>query len=104
MQKKCRYLFLAANAGPGKSVGPGADPGSIRDRPQTRADLRTCPRHAVGRRGQAGPLSNFVANPAGAVIFNAVGSIRQIVQSEGSPRRCCLVVALAATGFTRSAR
>ncbi|OWQ86122.1 hypothetical protein CDN98_14190 [Roseateles terrae] len=38
------------------------------------------------------PLANFMTNPAGAAIVNAVGPIRQIVQSDGvSPRRYLVI-------------
>ncbi|MBP0495590.1 YncE family protein [Pararoseomonas indoligenes] len=48
--------------------------------------------HADGRGGLE-PLANFMTNPAGAAIVNAVGPIRQVVQgaAEG-PRRYLVIV------------
>ncbi len=39
------------------------------------------------------PLAGFMTNPAGAAIVNAVGPIRQIVQSSGPTPRRYLVIA-----------
>jgi hypothetical protein len=44
------------------------------------------------------PLSNFMTNPAGAAIANALGPIRQIVQGEVElPRRYLVIVPGSAT-------
>jgi hypothetical protein len=40
------------------------------------------------------PLAAFVANPAGSAIVNALGPIRQLVQTEANTPRRYLVVAL----------
>ncbi len=45
--------------------------------------------------GDLQPLASFVTNPAGSAIVNAVGPIRQIVQSSEKAERRYLVVALA---------
>jgi hypothetical protein len=42
-----------------------------------------------GTAGPLVPLVAFVANPAGAAIVNAVGPIRQYIQSE--PKRCLVI-------------
>jgi len=43
--------------------------------------------------GQLEPLASFVTNPAGSAIVNAVGPIRQIVQSKAdAPRRYLVIV------------
>ena len=42
--------------------------------------------------GRIEPLAAFIANPAGAAIVNAVGPIRQIVQSDVTPERRYLVI------------
>jgi YVTN family beta-propeller protein len=42
--------------------------------------------------GRLEPLATFITNPAGAAIVNAVGPIRQIVQSDASPERRYLVI------------
>lgn len=39
------------------------------------------------------PLANFMANPAGAAVVNAVGPIRQVVQGTGEDQRRYLVIA-----------
>jgi hypothetical protein len=45
--------------------------------------------------GTLEPLANFVANPAGAAVVNAVGPIRQIVQGQAAaPRRYLVIVPL----------
>jgi hypothetical protein len=44
-------------------------------------------------KGGLEPLSAFKANPAGAAIVNAVGPIRQIVQSGAKAERRYLVIA-----------
>jgi len=43
-------------------------------------------------RGALQPLSSFTTNPAGSAIVNAVGPIRQIVQSEAKAERRYLVI------------
>jgi hypothetical protein len=43
--------------------------------------------------GKLEPLASFTTNPAGSAIVNAVGPIRQIVQSEAETRRRYLVIA-----------
>jgi hypothetical protein len=43
--------------------------------------------------GALEPLSAFTTNPAGAAIVNAVGPIRQIVQSDAPAERRYLVIA-----------
>lgn len=48
--------------------------------------------------GKLEGLSNFMTNPAGSAIVNAVGPIRQIVQSRDKAARRYLVVATAANG------
>ena len=53
--------------------------------------------HADGS-GPIEPLANFVTNPAGAAIVNAVGPIRQLVQQSAEAPRRYLVIA---TGSTR---
>ncbi len=45
--------------------------------------------------GDLQPLASFMTNPAGSAIVNAVGPIRQIVQSSEKAERRYLVVALA---------
>ena len=45
--------------------------------------------------GPLEPLSSFTTNPAGAAIVNAVGPIRQVVQSGGGTERRYLVIARA---------
>jgi len=45
--------------------------------------------------GDLQPLASFMTNPAGSAIVNAVGPIRQIVQSNGKAERRYLVVAAA---------
>jgi YVTN family beta-propeller protein len=42
--------------------------------------------------GRLEPLAAFMTNPAGSAIVNAVGPIRQIVQSEAEPERRYLVI------------
>lgn len=42
--------------------------------------------------GRLEPLAEFVTNPAGSAIVNAVGPIRQIVQSQVKPERRYLVI------------
>jgi YVTN family beta-propeller protein len=42
--------------------------------------------------GRIEPLAAFMTNPAGAAIVNAVGPIRQIVQSDVTPQRRYLVI------------
>ena len=44
-------------------------------------------------RGELQPLAEFMTNPAGAAIVNAVGPIRQIVQSATTTERRYLVIA-----------
>jgi hypothetical protein len=52
---------------------------------------------ALGKRadgsGALQPLAGFMTNPAGSAIVNAVGPIRQIVQSDGKADRRYLVIA-----------
>ncbi|PTB18775.1 hypothetical protein C9I57_19895 [Trinickia symbiotica] len=43
--------------------------------------------------GALEPLANFVTNPAGSAVVNAVGPIRQIVQAQAADTRRYLVVA-----------
>jgi hypothetical protein len=43
--------------------------------------------------GPLQPLSTFMTNPAGSAIVNAVGPIRQIVQSNAKAERRYLVIA-----------
>ncbi|WP_431102807.1 YncE family protein [Roseateles noduli] len=43
-------------------------------------------------RGALQPLANFMTNPAGAAIVNAIGPIRQIVQSDAPAARRYLVI------------
>src|SRR5215813_7068832 len=44
--------------------------------------------------GKLDPLANFMTNPAGAAVVNAVGPIRQVVQSsEPAPRRYLIIAA-----------
>jgi hypothetical protein len=43
--------------------------------------------------GPLEPIAGFMSNPAGAAIVNAVGPIRQIVQSTGPAPRRYLVIA-----------
>lgn len=43
-------------------------------------------------RGRLEPLAAFMTNPAGSAIVNAVGPIRQIVQSQVKPERRYLVI------------
>jgi YVTN family beta-propeller protein len=47
----------------------------------------------VSGHGVLEPLTTFMTNPAGSAIVNAVGPIRQIVQSEQKPERRYLVIA-----------
>lgn len=42
--------------------------------------------------GALQPLANFLTNPAGAAIVNAIGPIRQIVQEARDDRRRYLVI------------
>lgn len=39
------------------------------------------------------PLANFMTNPAGSAVVNAVGPIRQMVQAQSEPQRRYLVIA-----------
>ncbi|WP_120010352.1 YncE family protein [Teichococcus vastitatis] len=48
--------------------------------------------------GALQPLSSFMTNPAGSVIVNAVGPIRQLVQGEGDAPRRFLVIAASESG------
>ena len=43
--------------------------------------------------GTLQPLANFMTNPAGSAIVNAIGPIRQIVQGQGDGKRRYLVIA-----------
>ena len=43
--------------------------------------------------GPLQPLSSFMTNPAGAAIVNAIGPIRQLVQSNAPDQRRYLVIA-----------
>jgi hypothetical protein len=43
--------------------------------------------------GTLQPLANFMTNPAGSAIVNAIGPIRQIVQGSGDEKRRYLVIA-----------
>jgi len=43
--------------------------------------------------GTLQPLANFMTNPAGAAIVNAIGPIRQVVQSDAAAARRYLVIA-----------
>ena len=45
--------------------------------------------------GPLEPLAAFTTNPAGSAIVNAIGAIRQVVQSEGDERRRYLVITAA---------
>ena len=45
-----------------------------------------------GGGGPRDPLANFMTNPAGAAIVNAVGPIRQVVQDPAEARRRYLVI------------
>ena len=38
------------------------------------------------------PLADFITNPAGAAIVNALGQIRQVVRGEGDGPRRYLVI------------
>jgi hypothetical protein len=42
--------------------------------------------------GPSQPLTTFMTNPAGAAIVNAIGPIRQIVQSDESSAKQYLVI------------
>jgi hypothetical protein len=44
-------------------------------------------------KGKLEPLSSFTTNPAGAAIVNAVGPVRQVVQSKSPERRYLVIVA-----------
>ena len=44
--------------------------------------------------GPLQPLANFVTNPAGTAIVNAVGQIRRVVQGEADVQRRYLVLSL----------
>jgi hypothetical protein len=46
-----------------------------------------------GEGGALEPLSDFMTNPAGSAIVNAVGPIRQIVQNSAKDERHYLVIA-----------
>ncbi|MFB8339819.1 YncE family protein [Brucella cytisi] len=46
-------------------------------------------------KGELQPVSNFMTNPAGAAVVNALGPIRQIVQNEKADTRRYLVIATA---------
>jgi YVTN family beta-propeller protein len=46
-------------------------------------------------KGELQPVSNFMTNPAGAAVVNALGPIRQIVQNEKADTRRYLVIAAA---------
>lgn len=48
--------------------------------------------------GPLQPLANFMTNPAGSAIVNAIGPIRQIVQAEVAATRRYLVIAPVADG------
>jgi hypothetical protein len=49
-------------------------------------------------KGKLEPLAAFMTNPAGSAIVNAVGPIRQVVQSEANaPRRYLVIVTGSAT-------
>jgi YVTN family beta-propeller protein len=48
--------------------------------------------HADGS-GTLQPLANFMTNPAGSAIVNAIGPIRQVVQGQGDGKRRYLVIA-----------
>jgi YVTN family beta-propeller protein len=48
--------------------------------------------------GTIEPLSAFITNPAGSAIVNAVGPIRQIVQSSAKPEKRYLVIVPGAAG------
>jgi YVTN family beta-propeller protein len=52
--------------------------------------------------GTAEPLANFMTNPAGSAIVNAVGPIRQVVQADGPAPRRYLAIRDAAVGVTSS--
>jgi hypothetical protein len=43
--------------------------------------------------GTLQPLAAFMTNPAGAAIVNAIGPIRQVVQTDAGPARRWLVIA-----------
>jgi len=46
-----------------------------------------------GGGGALQPLAGFMTNPAGAAIINAIGPIRQVVQSDAGAARRYLVIA-----------
>ena len=49
--------------------------------------------HEPDGKGPLEPLSAFMTNPAGSAIVNAVGPIRQLVQSGAQSERRYLVIA-----------
>ena len=51
--------------------------------------------HADGK-GELQPLAKFMTNPAGSAIVNALGPIRQIVESEVKAEKRYLVIAVCA--------
>jgi len=53
--------------------------------------------HADGS-GPLQPLANFMTNPAGAAVVNAVGPIRQLVQADAPTSRRYLVIAPVVSG------
>jgi YVTN family beta-propeller protein len=53
--------------------------------------------------GTIEPLASFMTNPAGSAIVNAIGPIRQIVQSEaGTPRRYLVILAGSTTALGKT--
>jgi hypothetical protein len=48
--------------------------------------------------GSVEPLAAFMTNPAGSAIVNAVGPIRQIVESADNPQRRYLVIVSGTAG------
>lgn len=48
--------------------------------------------------GALQPLANFMTNPAGSAIVNAIGPIRQLVQASQPDQRRYLVIAASGQG------
>jgi YVTN family beta-propeller protein len=48
--------------------------------------------------GPLQPLANFMTNPAGAAVVNAIGPIRQLVQADAAASRRYLVIAPVVSG------
>jgi len=101
------HLALAPVAGPGAPGAPGAPPTSVTLFDQgllqvLQASVTGLPPKSphvlalAGRPDGSGPLEPLAAfntNPAGAAIVNAIGPIRQIVQSADAAARRYLVIA-----------